>query len=207
MTADEYEPRTVEEAFAEQRLPMPPIPKRFAPDIQQREKWLWSTSPQFNSFEMYMFPLPDSLASPMSDYWGASFAGHGVNSYSMNLFVVYGCLALFLQEGWDGVYMDADKQRLLIANEFTLCSRLLAQSEHLMKAGRESGTRRLVVAASGFRDNALGWLDAPLADPGVALEWFYGRAAGPRMAEGGLDAAATLRQASEMLDSAGATGA
>ncbi len=188
------------EAFAEQRLPTPPIPKRFAAGIQQREKWLWSTSPQFTSFDMYMFPLPDSLASPMSDYWGASFAGHGVNSHSMNFFVVYGCLALFLQEGWDGVYMDADKQRLLIANEFTLCSRLLTQSEGLLKAGRETGAKRLVVAASGFRDNAMGWLYPPPADSRAAKEWLVDRAAGPAMGEGRLDAAATLRAASEILD-------
>ena len=72
-------------------------------------------------------------ASLVPDYWAASCAGHGTNSYSMNLTVVDGPVALFLHEEWGGVYMDEDEQRLLIGNEFVVCSRLLAQSEALMK--------------------------------------------------------------------------
>jgi hypothetical protein len=201
MTADGYEPTSVDEAFARQGLPMPPIPEPLAGEIQQREQWLWSTRPDITAFAMYEFRdhLIESLTLPVSDYWAAGFAGHGVNSYSMNLFVVHGSIALFLQERWAGVYMDENHQRSLIESEFILISRLLDQAGARNNATLAPGKGRLVIAASGFRGNTWGWLDAPTGDPGAAQKWLSARAV--PWSGGSDDAVATLRLASEWLAS------
>lgn len=137
----------------------------------------------------------DTLMSPGNDYWAASFAGHGVNSYSVNFFVVQGSITLLLQEGWDGIYMEASKQRSIIEKEFSACSQLLEQTQASLRLTQDEG--RLVIAASGFRGSSWGWLDAPAVDFDSAEQWLRANSA---PAADPANALATLRLASEWLD-------
>jgi hypothetical protein len=168
--------------------------------VAQREEWLWSSRPDLTAMEMYLFvePLQACVASPVADYWATSFGGHGINSYSMNFFVVRGPLALFLQEAWDGVYMDREEQRGLITEEFQLCAQLLAEVD--ADAPRLSSKGRLVVAASGFRPSACGWLGAPTGSKSSAAAWLAAHAT-PDMDEAVPTGAAetTLRLALDLV--------
>jgi hypothetical protein len=113
----------------------------------------------------------------------------------VNFFVVQPSITLLLQEGWDGVYMDAPKQRSIIEKEFSVCSRLLEKTQANLGLPADKG--RLMIAASGFRGSSWGWLDAPAADFDSAKQWLGANSA---PANDPANALATLRLASEWLD-------
>lgn len=51
------------------------------------------------------------LADPISPQWALNFAGHGINSHSVNLRMVIGSVFVAAQWGWGGVYMNKEEQR------------------------------------------------------------------------------------------------
>lgn len=50
-------------------------------------------------------------ANPISPHFALNFAGHGVNSYSLNTRMIIGPVLMVVQYGWGGVYMDQGEQR------------------------------------------------------------------------------------------------
>jgi len=49
--------------------------------------------------------------NPISPHFALNFAGHGVNSYSINTRMVIGPILVVAQYGWGGVYMNHNDQR------------------------------------------------------------------------------------------------
>jgi len=95
---------------------------------------------------MYMFEsvfIEDILADRVDDYAAICHAGHGVNSYGINFHLVYRQLAIVMQCGWGGVYMDNDAAAVRLADRWR-------QIEALVES-TAPGEDRLMVVFSDFR--------------------------------------------------------
>jgi hypothetical protein len=108
-----------------------------------------------------------------------SHAGHGVNSYAIQYYLVHGSLHMFLHLGWGGAYMDAEATATRIHDCFSVADQVIeaAQSVHSFRIGD-----RLTVVGSDFYGGY--WLppegsprkkdpgpDGPLEVLTEALDW------------------------------------
>lgn len=77
--------------------------------LHQHGAWSWSTYPQPNSFADYRMDAQvlDYLKGPVPDHVSISHAGHGINSYSLNIRFAVGNIACIAQVGYGGVYDDS----------------------------------------------------------------------------------------------------
>jgi hypothetical protein len=164
--------------FSAAGLPAPQVPVALRASLEWRDEWLWSTRP-LDRLEMYIFrEYPtEALRGPVPSYLAVSHAGHGANSYSINVHLVHGPLALFTQTSWGGVYMDNDEAVARMAVQFAGISRVVAAAERLAPTWTEE--RRLLVLESTFRwaaacqwfvpgdGSAMRFLGEPGKDPSV----------------------------------------
>src|SRR5262249_38627148 len=130
-------------------------------ELQLTADWCWSTR-DINTFSMYMFEptfVDDVLADRVDDYAAICHAGHGVNSYGINFHLVYRQLAIVMQCGWGGVYMDNDAAAAELAGRWRQIEALLDRPS--------DGDGRLVVVFSDFRGiSARGRVARPAVDTG-----------------------------------------
>ena len=135
--------------LAESNLGTPPIPKKLRARISRTAPWVWATR-SIQSSEMYMFRsyIDEFFQQPVEDYAAVSHAGHGSNSYGINLHLVYGPLAIFAQDGWGGVYMNAQECAESVAETFRLAGQLLRRVEDARNC-----QGKLVILWSSFRGN------------------------------------------------------
>jgi len=117
--------------FAEEQLVVPVIPAEFKKKLKKLDDWVWSTRPTEDSLAMYMHsePIVDFLKGGVEPYFAISHAGHGMNSYALNLALVQDRISVFLQFGFGGAYTARVASRLEIANAFMLLERLLGYAE------------------------------------------------------------------------------
>lgn len=105
--------------------------------------------------------VDEVLQETPEDYVAVSHAGHGVNSYSINYALVSTPLALFLQTGWGGVYMDADRSAAKVREMFAGAAALIEAAGPLAER-----PGRLVVFSSDFSGtSSWGWTGGP--DPSL----------------------------------------
>ena len=66
--------------FTQAKLPLPPVPARFASALRKTSEWCFSTC-SISPMGMYMFDtyLHDALTGASPDYLAFSHAGQGVN--------------------------------------------------------------------------------------------------------------------------------
>ncbi|MEO7406610.1 MAG: hypothetical protein ABIZ92_06325 [Vicinamibacterales bacterium] len=153
-------------------IPVPPVPQRYAHDLQTRGELCFSTRP-INPQQMYMFNsyLREAGAGPVADYLAFSHAGHGVNSYAFTYQLVAGPLVLMVQALIGGIYMGRDEKQRLEA----LLQRSGALIEAVQRATRESldATRgRLFVFESDFRGILVwGWREYPFGGARETRKW------------------------------------
>jgi hypothetical protein len=117
--------------FAEEQLVVPVIPAEFKKNLKKLDDWVWSTRPTEDSLAMYMHsgPIVDFFKGGVDPYFAISHAGHGMNSYALNLALVQDRISVFLQFGFGGAYTARVASRLAIANAFILLERLLGYAE------------------------------------------------------------------------------
>ncbi len=133
--------------FRKSKLVFPTIPDTLAARLKELDKWLFST----REIEMSPYSLDDYVLevneTPVEDYAVLSHSGHGVNSYAIQYYVVYGALRMFLHLGWGGVYMDARKARDQIRDCFSLADEIIpvVQTGARLRAGD-----RLTIVGSDF---------------------------------------------------------
>jgi hypothetical protein len=138
--------------FSDATVVAPPIPVAHRAKLKRIDDWLWSSRPDINAMQMYLFEhyIQESMMSSVSDYSAISHAGHGVNSYSLNIHIVRGPIGLFIQSAWGGVYNDPVRENTRIATAFWLTAKLLAFSE-----GAEFGEELTTILSwSSFRSDA-----------------------------------------------------
>lgn len=83
----------------------------------------------------------------VEDYAVLSHAGHGVNSYAIQYYLVHGFLHMFLHLGWGGAYMDAEATAARIRDCFSLADQVVEATQGM--PGFRAG-ERLIVVGSDF---------------------------------------------------------
>lgn len=111
--------------FKSSGLAFPEIPSELAAKLTQRGEWLFSTREiEVSPYDLdYYVDEPNNIG--VDDYALLCHSGHGVNSYALQYYLVYGDLRMFLHLGWGGVYMDAQKTSADIAWCFGLADEIV----------------------------------------------------------------------------------
>jgi len=100
------------------------------------------------------------------DYVLFGHAGHGSNSWAIHFYTVLRPLALFVQIGYGGAYMDRDLSVARLETSFAQAGELIAAAQ----AGKIDPSPRLLVVASDLTGGRWAW-QSP-GDPGSAgLAW------------------------------------
>ena len=132
--------------FRQAGLAFPTIPNQLAARLKEQGEWLFATRelkiPPYNLNDY----VPESRDTP-GDYAVLCHSGHGVNSYAVQYYLVYGPVRMFLFLGWGGVYMDADAAASKIRECFSLADEIVqaAKTVKKLKAGE-----RVTVVGSDF---------------------------------------------------------
>ena len=133
--------------FRKSKLAFPTIPDKLAARLKELDKWLFSTRElQMDPYNLQHY-VREVNKTHVEDYAVLSHSGHGVNSYAIQYYVVYGALRMFLHLGWGGVYMDARKARDQIRDCFSLADDIIpaVQTGARLRAGD-----RLTIVGSDF---------------------------------------------------------
>ena len=136
-------------------LAVPEIAERFARARRLRRygDWSYASKPLPDPFEDYLFDVSaEGLLGPVQEQLAISHAGHGINSYALNLRLAVGPVAVMAQVGWGGVYSpeDADEEWSALADGVDLLTHGIALADDLRLE-----RRRWLVIHSPFRMAAL----------------------------------------------------
>jgi hypothetical protein len=108
--------------FQEAGLTFPNIPEELVLRLKEQDEWIFS-SREINispyNLEHYVREMN------VADYAILSHSGHGVNSWAIQYYLVYGALRMFLHLGWGGAYMDAKEEATKINDCFALASEIV----------------------------------------------------------------------------------
>jgi len=139
--------------FSEEGAPFPPVPGVFEAGFRHIAPWTYGTreTPPASLYHIHNF-TEEAASSSVGDYLLMGHDGHGMNSYAMHYYLVYGPLALFLQVGWGGVYMDKAQSVNGMSQLFAEVSSILQlmdtpQKKHSTVARSED---RFIVMLSDF---------------------------------------------------------
>ena len=169
----------VRETFAGAGLPEPHVPPPLAARLTCWGPWTFGTRRVDGVYGLVPELLGELGSGRVDDYLVLGQGGHGVNSYSICYYLVQGALALFLEVGWGGAYMDGRRR----TEEVTACLEAAARLARLGAWG-DPGGGLLVVHAS---ERASWWRrpgeplagDRNAANPEEALRlafrWLAGR--------------------------------
>jgi hypothetical protein len=88
-------------------LELPKVPAAFKNSLSVWDLWHIATQPTPEAIDDYLMASVGTLRVPTPDQFSISHSGHGVNSYSLNLRLAVGPLALLCQVAWGGAYGDS----------------------------------------------------------------------------------------------------
>jgi hypothetical protein len=159
--------------FREWELATPPVPAELRPRLRRPDDLpLWTTR-DIDPMEMYFLRTypGEVFQGPVDDYLAVSHAGHGINSYGLNVHLVLGPLAVFAQDGFGGVYMDAARCREEIAATMEGLGRLLDRLPTPREGVPGIDRSRIVLLWSGFRGNCECTVVGRVAADGEPVPW------------------------------------
>jgi hypothetical protein len=134
------------ELFEAVGLAFPTIPKELAARLKQRGEWCFPTRElKISPYELRDYV--DETDCSSGEYVVLCHSGHGVNSYAIQYYVVYGPLRLFLHLGWGGAYMDAIETASDVRECFSLADEVVSAA---MKMGKVRADERLTIVGSDF---------------------------------------------------------
>ena len=111
--------------FQSSGLAFPEIPQDLAARLKERGEWLFSTREiEVSPYDLDYY-VDECEDASVEDYALLSHSGHGVNSYAIQYYLVYGDLRMFLHLRWGGVYMDAQRAAADIAWCFGLADEIV----------------------------------------------------------------------------------
>jgi hypothetical protein len=143
-------PRSLTTSFSECGLMLPAgVPSWLSAQVREFGPWRWATQPMPEPLSDYMMASFDYLYESVPDHVAFSHAGHGVNSYSLNLRLAVGPIAVLLQTGWGGVYMDAADSTQAWNSMMTELSALLRTIDTAGALGYRQ--RQILIGFSEFR--------------------------------------------------------
>ena len=127
----------VKKLFQKEGLTFPVIPEELASGLKEQDEWVFST----RKVKMWPYNLEEYVdeleVTDVEDYVILSHTGHGVNSYALQYYLVYGKVKMFLHLGWGGVYMDKKSTSMQIRDCFLLADKIVlaAQSSEKLPEG------------------------------------------------------------------------
>jgi len=121
--------------FREAGLAFPTIPEELAARLKKHGKWLFATREIDISPYNLQHYVSEVDETHVEDYAVLSHSGHGVNSYALQYYLVYGPLRMFLHLGWGGVYMDAEAAAAKIRDCFSLAAEVIASGPTRLGTG------------------------------------------------------------------------
>lgn len=132
-------------------LVVPELARRFAEAklLTRFDPWRTATAAWPLPFQDYMFDgMARMLRGPVPQQFAISHAGHGINSYGLNLRAAVGPVVVMGQVGWGGVYggEEDDERWRVLAEGLDLLTHGIALTHH----GRLE-QRRWLVVHSNFR--------------------------------------------------------
>lgn len=160
----------VREHFRDNGLAFPYIPEELGPRLIRHSEWVFATradSPAPYDIDSFVV---EACKEPELQYLLVGQDGHGINSYAMHYYLVRGPLALFVQSGWGGAYMDEEESAHAIDARFSLARQLADAVEAMAKGGRFEPNERLVVFESDFYGGRWARVLVPVADI-AAVAW------------------------------------
>jgi len=133
--------------FREAALRFPTIPKLLAASMKERRNWCFSTRElKVSPYNLQHYVQESDTA--IGDYAVLCHSRHGVNSYAMQYYLVYGALRMFLHLGWGSPYMDAHAATSNIRICFSLADKIVPIAT--MTAGKLATCERLTIVASNL---------------------------------------------------------
>lgn len=133
--------------FEEAGLAFPSIPEALAAGVKEQGKWLFSTREVEESPYGLRHYVLEVDGTQVEDYVVLCHSGHGVNSYAIQYYLVYGSLRIFLFLGWGGWYMNNDTQVSQIMECFSLADQIVPAATSMRKRGADG---RLTIVGSDF---------------------------------------------------------
>jgi hypothetical protein len=113
--------------------------------LKEQDKWLFSTRAiEMSPYNLQQY-VDEAEGAHVDDYTVLSHSGHGVNSYAIQYYLVFGPLRMFLHLGWGGVYMDADAAAAKIRECFSLADQIVSATRPVGKV-----SDRLTIVGSDF---------------------------------------------------------
>ncbi len=120
--------------FRKAGLVFPLLPRKLSSSLKERGEWLYSTrSIDVSPYNLNHF-VNEAGKAQTDDYALLSHSGHGVNSYAIHYYLVYGPLRMLLFLGWGGAYMDNQKEAAKIRECFGLADRITGLATTKLRA-------------------------------------------------------------------------
>lgn len=113
--------------LAEVGLLQPPLGADETEGVRTYGPWWWGTRRIDPMRTLYMFDVDEIVTEIIErgPFFAMSHAGHGLNSYGLNLVTTGGPFAVFFQHGFGGVYMSPLRTRLAINEAYSYLHVLL----------------------------------------------------------------------------------
>jgi hypothetical protein len=140
--------RKVRKLFREAGLTFPKVPVDLAPELEERDQWVFSTRLIRRSPYDLDYYVHEVQRKQVPDYALLSHSGHGINSYAIQYYLVHGSLRMFLHLAWGGVYEDNQEAAVTIRACFLKADKIV-QAMVKASAGFKIG-EHLTVVGSDF---------------------------------------------------------
>jgi len=145
--------------FADSGLNATPL-RPWSKGIRKLEPWQWGTR-KFDAMEHYLFRedfIESLLSEPaLTPRFMISHAGHGINSYSINVHIVTESAIVFTQAGWGGAFSSESRDAEEVNAMMESVAAFLEHSERIPPAPEE----RHVLIMSNFRGVRIAGTCAP----------------------------------------------
>lgn len=170
MDNSNLEIKSARQLFASEGLTFPSIPIDVQSDFREIAAWVYGTRSDVPSLCETDWFINEVIQYSVPNYVMIGHAGHGINSYAIYFYLVLNYLALFIQIGWGGVYMDKAETTQAVAEAFSQADHLTKIMEERERAVQVAPDSRLIVVVSDFRQSWWTWVPRhPVA--GIPATW------------------------------------
>jgi len=139
--------QTAHSLFAIEGLILPFVPASLQTDFKELAEWVYGT--RDNTPPLYNIRhFVQEAEAGTDDYVLIGHDGHGVNSYAMHYYLVYGAINLFIQMSWGGAYTDNAKAAKRISNVFAQAEKLVKTAISLQQTGTLQDDRFMVILSN-----------------------------------------------------------
>ena len=163
-TACENGYRDLTTALAHASLKIPVVPLVIAQDVRKFDVWQWATQATPTAMGDYHPGHFEYLRGPVPDQFALSNGGHGANSYSLNIRLAVGDVAMLAQTHWGGAYTGAPPSTPQWLAMCEVAERLTRFADTTWNP-RRWNRRSWLVTFSDFRDGG------PVPVGAWGLEW------------------------------------